>query len=180
MADTGGVLCLDLAPSVSGWALGQPGARLPEFGRWRLPQIGGEGGRYVAFVNILDATLKRSKPSSIVLEAALALPGQTDMMTCRQQLGLRAFVYEAAARHAIPVCEIDVQTVRMEVMGRAGWPKKGQAKIEVVRFCRELGLDLTDHNAADACMLFLWHRRRLTGLGPVAGPLFRERATAKR
>jgi Holliday junction resolvasome RuvABC endonuclease subunit len=168
----GGVLCLDLSLT-TGFAYGMRTDRGPAFGIWKLPRIGGEGARGAYFENTLARMLYDCQPSNLVLEAPLPLPAQTHMKTCEQQLGLRQLAYVEAWRAKVPVSEISALTVRMELMGTARF-RKNEVKAEVMKFIRARGWMVTDHNAADACMLWLWHMRRMTGMPPVAGPLFRE------
>jgi Holliday junction resolvasome RuvABC endonuclease subunit len=172
----GGVLCFDLASHV-GWAYGHLANKLPEAGVWHLPKIGGEGARYAAFNDLLYATLKLLAPSEIVIESALPPLAQTRTETAHQQYKLRGDVKEAGWRRSIAVSEISALTVRMEVMGKAHFPDK-TVKTEVVRFCRDLGMDITSHDAADAVLIWLWHRRRLRGFRGRATPLFRDQEFA--
>jgi hypothetical protein len=167
----GGVLTLDLA-GVVGWAYGPLAAVQPLFGHWPRPKFGGEGAFYAAFDNTLAAKVEECRPSEIVLEAALALPGQTDMRSCRQQLTLRGFCYAEGYRSKTPVSEIDAYTARLEVLGTGRFPR-GEAKREVVAHCRARGIGVSDHNEADAVVLWIWHKQRMTGGLPIAGPLWR-------
>lgn len=169
------MITLDLAPKCVGWAYGPLTQKAPSFGHWLLPKFGGEAARYVALANTLYDTIRLWKPAHMVIERALPPEAQTDRETCENQLGLRAIAIEAAGRHCISRSEVDAWTVRMSILGRASFPGKGQTKLEVMRYLISIGIAITIHDEADAVMLWLWHRRQVTGLGPVAGPLFRDK-----
>jgi Holliday junction resolvasome RuvABC endonuclease subunit len=169
----GGVLALDLSRS-TGWCYGAVGDRSPAFGVWHLPHTGGEGARYAAFENVLAAAMDAWAPGKLVLEAAFslqALANASNIAVARQQLTLRGIAYAEAWRASVPIVEIDSFTVRSEVLGRGRFAKE-TVKREVVQFCRARGWKVPDHNAGDACLVWLWLTNRLRGRPPVAGPLF--------
>jgi hypothetical protein len=167
----GGLLTLDLAGTV-GWAYGPLNAVAPIFGHWDRPRFGGEGALYVAFENTLQDVVEEFGPGRMLLEKPLGLPAQTDMRSCRQQLTLRGFAVAEAHRSSIAVSEIDAYTARLEVIG-TGWFAKGTVKAEVIRHCRARGVMVTDHNEADAVILWFWERQRLLGIPRIVGPLGR-------
>lgn len=171
---SGGVLALDLSRS-TGWCLGHVGQTVPAFGVWHLPSIGGEGARYAAFENVLAEAMDLWAPAAVVLEAAFslqALANASNIAVARQQLTLRGFAYSEAWRASATISEIDSFTVRSEVLGRGRFAKE-TVKREVFQYCRGRGWKVPDHNAGDACLVWLWHTSRLAGLPVVAGPLFR-------
>lgn len=171
--EPGGVLALDLS-SVVGWAYGVLALRHPFFGTWHLR--GAEGERYARFENELEEAIDRWKPSKMVIEKSFTLQAFAEASTYRimaQQMSLRALCYSEGWRTSTVVTEIDAYTVRFEVLGRGAFPKD-QVKTEVVRWCTRRGINVPDHNAGDAVLTWEWHRRRMAGAGPVAGPLFRE------
>lgn len=167
----GPILALDLASTV-GWAAGHVGDLAPSFGTWHLPHMGGEGARYAAFENELAAAMDLLAPSHLVLEAPLPLWAQTTMRVTCQQLTLRGIAYAEGWRASCPVSEVSNEIVRSAILGRARYPK-GTVKHEVVRYCRGRGFKVPDHNAADACLVWLWHTGQLQGVRAIAGPLFR-------
>lgn len=170
----GGLLCLDLASTV-GVAYGHPADRLPVFWSFDLLRTEGEGARYASFENELFDILAALKPAAVVLEAPLPLMAQTRAAICQQQYTLRGISLSECWRASVPVSEVEVDTVRIEILGTARF-RKGQVKAEVVRYCRELGLDLSDHNAGDAVLIWLWRRVRSGARASARpGPLFRDR-----
>jgi Holliday junction resolvasome RuvABC endonuclease subunit len=172
----GGVLTLDLA-GIVGWAYGHTHQRCPIFGRWPLPKFGGEGGRYATLENELAAAMERYHPSAMVIEAPLtfqALLGHSDAATVQQQYTLRGIAYMLGYRYSCPVSEVSADLVRYEILGQSRFPKKGQIKIEVVRWCHRHGMKVPDHNSGDAVLTWEWHRRRVTGRPPAFGPLAAE------
>lgn len=169
----GGILALDLSSYV-GWAYGLTDSATPEFGVWRLPHIGGEGAKYATFENELAAFMLIRQPGSLVLEASLslqALAGVSTIAVARQQLTLRGIAYSEAYRAAIPISEVSSDIVRLAVLGTSRFPKK-QVKYEVVRYCREQGWRVPDHNSADACLVWQWQTMQLRGTRGAAGRLF--------
>lgn len=172
----GGVLALDLSRT-TGWCYGVASDRVPAFGVWILPSVGGEGARYAAFENVLAAAMDAWCPSQVVLEAAFslqALAASSNIAVARQQLTLRGLAYAEAWRAFARISEIDSYTVRSEVLGRGRFAKE-TVKREVIQYCRGRGWKVPDHNAGDACLVWAWHCDRVCGRPRVAGPLFRTR-----
>jgi hypothetical protein len=166
------VLALDLGYRTVGWACGLTTDRDPIFGSWNLPKVGGEGAALAAFENELIAKIDKTEPVKMVCEAMLPLMAQTDMMTFRMQAGLRGIAAKEAWRGSCAFTEIDAWTVRVEVLGRAHFPK-GKVKGECIRYCHEQGWHVLDDHSADAVMVWRWHQMRIGGVRPAAGPLFR-------
>lgn len=172
----GGILALDLSRT-TGWCYGLIGDPMPAFGVWHLPNVGGLGARFAAFDNQIIAAMKAFRPARLILEAPLtfqALLGVSTARVMQQQYTLSGFCYAEAWRCSVPIMEIDSFTVRSEILGQGRFAKDA-VKREVVSFCRKRGWKVPDHNAADACLIWLWLERRLRGAAPVAGPLFAER-----
>lgn len=165
-----GIFALDLGSTV-GWAYGHPGGE-PTFGVWVLPRLGGEGARYASFENELGDALEDLAPRYLILEGHLPLPALNNVAAARQQFGLRAGAYSEAYRASCAVSEVDVHTVRREVMGVSRL-SSDVAKREVLQHCRRIrGWKVTNHNAADALLLWKWMADRMRGDPPVAGPLY--------
>src|SRR3954470_9514869 len=138
----GGILALDLSQT-TGWAYGGIHDRAPACGFWRLPHIGGEGGRYAALENELSAAIEAFEPGQIILEKPLsfqALLGVSTAKVMQQQYTLRGIAYMLAYRFSLPISEIDAHTVRAEVMGSARFAPN-TVKREVVRYCRRAGFN---------------------------------------
>ena len=177
---TGGTLALDLS-SVVGWAYGRPGIDpAPCFGTWPLDpdHVLPEGGRFAAFENELASMMIRTEPTHMILEASFSLEAMYRNSNYRimcQQITLRGIALSEAYRGACGHSEIDPGTVRAEVMGQRRY-SRDTVKREVMRYCRERGWRVPDHNAGDACLLWEWYRMRIAGAPPVAGPLWRHAA----
>jgi len=165
----GGTLALDPAGD-TGWCYGNPhGNEPPYFGTWRLNKES-EGARYASFRNELVAFLKANLPDHVVQESTLNLPAMNNYFAASQAFALRGIVIEETWRgvdlpngkiHPIGRSSIDCHTVRKEIMGMTRLRSKDKPR-EVVMFCRKiLKLNVIDHNAADAVLIWMWHRARL-------------------
>lgn len=169
----GGILALDLS-RWCGWAYGHIGDAAPKFGTIRLSDTL-EEARYCAFEDRIEEMIEAMAPLRLVLEAPLPLPAHTSLMVTAQQLTLRGLARMAAWRASVARSEIDVGTVRLDILGRRYFPKD-QVKREVLRFCLRQGWKVPDHNAGDACLVWLWHVRQCQGVRPASGPLFADAA----
>jgi Holliday junction resolvasome RuvABC endonuclease subunit len=147
----GGVLTLDLA-SIVGWAYGHKGER-PSSGTWILRghQL---GPRFVGFENELIRAIETYRPRLIVMEAPLPPTRQASTFVARQQFGLAAYVEGEGCRAGIDVREMPFDTVRKAVLGRGRFGGTDQAKAAVLAWCRAQGWNPSDHNAADAIVLW--------------------------
>jgi hypothetical protein len=169
------VIALDLSGTV-GIAIGTEGMMLPERTEtWVLAREGGEGARYASFENELAALLGRYQPAHVILEATLPLPAMNNYAAAAQAFGLRAIARAEAWRASASVSEIDVLTVRREVMALPRLSRDA-VKLAVFKFCRKRGIKVESHHAADAALVWMWRAMRLRGDAPVAGPLFMEDA----
>ena len=155
----GGVLCLDLAGTV-GWAYGHLTDHKPSFGVFHLRKDGGEGARYASFENEMIATLNACEPSWLVLEAPLPPMAQTAAISAYQAYTLRGMAISEAWRASVPCSSIDAQAARLEVMGMARPP---DVKKAVMAWCQKRGWLVQHHDAADACILWQWHKQRMRG-----------------
>jgi hypothetical protein len=150
------VLALDLA-RITGWAYGPAAWEVPMFGCWEMPKQGGEGARFAQFENMLIDAIEDWHPGHIICESPLPLPAQINRRTAWQQIGMRAMVFAYAWRCSIPVSEVSADLVRSELIGITRDP---DIKELVKKYCRRHGWMVRDHNAADACMLWAWRRKR--------------------
>jgi len=147
----GGILTLDLA-RVTGWAYGPAGARPQMFGAWDLgPATIGHGVVLAGLADHLGDAFKVHRPSLVVMEAPMPPQAQTSANTARLLLGYCAVVELLCYRWDLQVREAKAQEVRKAVIGRANGLKKG----DILGWCRGRGYRITDHNAADAVVL--WH-----------------------
>lgn len=155
------LLALDLSTQV-GWAVGPIGGE-PICGTWVLPQIGGEGARFASFENVLADAIAVHEPSVMAVEAPLPLPAMNNREVAFQQLGLRAIALSEAYRASASVHESDTYTVRLAVLGTGRFPA-GKVKDAVLAWAKREGIDVPDHNAADAACLWTFYSRRLLAM----------------
>jgi hypothetical protein len=150
------VLALDLA-SVSGWAVGEPGAK-PEHGSIRFASKG--ASHEAIFADAFKwMTIRCSwwKPGLIVWEAPMPTSfnrGRTTSHVTTILYGLPAVIGAAAYLKGIyDIRKANTKDVRMHFIGCS--PKRAKAKPMVMQQCRAMGWDVADDNEADA--LATWH-----------------------
>jgi Holliday junction resolvasome RuvABC endonuclease subunit len=140
-------LALDLATR-TGWALRSAGGAL-QFGFEQLPPAHGEdyGRLFNAYRGWLRGMIAIDRPDWIYFERAMTNEheGQSAAIIL---IGLAAMTLEIAYERKVPWKHIPVSTVRKHFCG------SGKAKKEDVGYrCRQLGYEVSDHNAADAIAL---------------------------
>lgn len=151
------LLSLDLSTH-TGWAVGREG-EAPRHGVWELRDGAVNHGRYFsALAQSLEDAIRVFQPDLVVMEAPL--PHQAKKVqensanVLRVLLGLCAVTEMVCYEHKVKCEEASVIDVRQMVLGRQ--PKDG--KLGVIAFCRSMGWNPKDDNAADA--LLLWEYRQ--------------------
>ena len=158
--EPGGIFALDLSSSV-GWAYGRVDDVQPLTGVWLLPRDKPHGARFAAYENELIDALARFQPGEVIMEAPMRLKAAATRSeaAARHQIGLAAYTEGEWWRHAgQPTYEADVNAVRLNVLGQCRWPSRDEVKPAIVSWCRDMGWNITDHNAGDAAVLW-WYRR---------------------
>ncbi len=149
------VLALDIA-TASGWATDGCAVCPPRFGTWRVPggtaNLGHAIFRFNQWLYEIAATYQ---PDIIAYEAPFMSSGggKTNPQTMFLLIGLCAVAESVAYAHKVRAIQAHVQTVRKHFVGhgRPDNPKK-----VVAARCRQLGWDVRDDNAADACAIWTW------------------------
>lgn len=141
-------LALDLATR-TGWALRSARTGEVQFGFEQLPPAGGEdyGRLFNSYRGWLRGMIAVDRPEWIYFERAMTNEheGQSAAMIL---IGLAAMTLEIAYERKIPWKHIPASTVRKHFCG------SGKAKKPDVGYrCRQLGHEVSDHNAADAIAL---------------------------
>lgn len=161
-APPGGVLALDLS-GVVGLAYGPVELERPLVtAQFALPVLGGRGAKACAAENLLDAIVETYAPDKLVLALPLPLPALNNWDSAYQQFGLAWAAHAAAYRGGCPVSSISEQTVRWELLGREKYRK--DIKAVVLDYCRRQHIQVSGHHAADAAVLWLWHRSHTVGM----------------
>lgn len=159
MPGPGGILALDLS-SWSGWAYGCRNDPQPVSGTWRLAP--GSLGRLLAsFENELEDAITLHRPGLIMAEAPLPPTARSNAATWRQQLSLAGCAECAAYRHSIPFREQAASTMRTLILGTCRFPA-GNSKAVVMAHMDKLGWRVADHNAGDACVVWLYAVKKLS------------------
>jgi hypothetical protein len=149
------ILTLDLSRHC-GWAAGALGS-VPTFGVAELPACakGEEGKQAAAYSDFLGDMIGTFSPALIVMEADCDLHKQNPTQTALQQIGMVYLTSLICFRRKVRCRSQTASDARKGVLGQSRWPQKGMAKDAVLAWCRLMKHDVTDHNAADA--LVLWH-----------------------
>jgi hypothetical protein len=155
MLDVGDhLLALDMA-SLTGYCVGAVGSK-PRFGTWRLRDS--EDHRKRAARNLgcrLRDEFSLQRPMKVFYEAAIAtgamLTKGNSSHSADLLWSLQGAVEGVCGPYGVFTQEANVTTVRKAVMGNG---RPNNPKVAVVEFCRSIGFDVTDHNAADA--IFVW------------------------
>lgn len=156
-APPGGILSLDLSTRC-GWAYGTVACPKPVFSVWRLPAATEAGRQGAAYENELLDAIDQYHPKMVVFEAALPAGAQSHARTAELLIGLAMTTEIACYRHEILVRKEYPQTVRSKVMGPGNGritSKQKEAGV-IVRWLNERGIEVEDHNAADAILQWMY------------------------
>ncbi len=146
----GNVLALDLA-STTGWCMGPLGAR-PRHGAITLRGVE-HVHRQAALRDWIEDQEKIGAPfTAIVVEAAI-IGAFSSQEAERLTIALHGMVELWAYDAEVPFVAIAAGTVRKAILGRGTFPR-GQAKPEVMRWCRAAGFEPRTDDAADAILLW--------------------------
>lgn len=156
-APPGGILSLDLSKHC-GWAYGTPACAKPVFGVWHLPADTEAGRRGAAYENELLDAIDLYRPRFVVYEASLPANAQSHANTAELLLGLAMLTDVACYRHEIEARKEYPQTVRSKVMGKGNGriTTKDKEGGVIVRWLNERGIEVEDHNAADAILQWMY------------------------
>lgn len=184
------ILALDLA-TVSGWAIGSTDSMKPRFGIERFAKRGATPGQVgEAFMVWFSDMTRVEKLDALYVERpmhpSIASKIGTNAETNFILVGLPFLAVTFACARKIPVVAmVDAQDVKASFTGQRRFkdefdPSAGKiiksrevGKRATVARCRQLGLDVQDDNAADACALWFHaagkHNPRIAS---VTTPLF--------
>lgn len=158
-AALGGILALDLSSNL-GWAYAPRSAERPRSGVWELPRAAVDMmATFAAAENRINDAITVHAPSLVVIEAPLPIQAQTDTFTAELMLGLDAIVRLAVWRHEIDCQRVKVGDVRKHATGTVRHGR--DVKAAIVAAVQARGWPITDHNAADAALLWLYARDRI-------------------
>lgn len=164
----GGVLALDLARFV-GVAYGMKHEKIPSHcDTWEMPKHGGHGCIGYSFQETLFKFLEKVQPSHIIMEQYLPIPALNNSVAALQAYGMAYMVYAEAYNQSISVSAIDSLTARREVLGATFMGMTPDArKREILKRIRHKGIDAKRHDAADAAVVWLYHRYATNQTGPL-------------
>lgn len=151
------VLALDLATK-TGWAVGCLND-VPRFGSLRFAREGHSmAAHFAGCAQWLNDMVAVETPRLVVFESPLPTSftfGRTTADTGRWLIGLTAIVEATLYGRGFDVREASVTDVRRFFLGTNNF-KRDDAKLATKRRCIELGWQVGDDNAADACALWLY------------------------
>jgi hypothetical protein len=153
------LVAIDLG-RVTGWAHGPFSAVQPEFGSWPFPAkdpLDAVGARIAALDNTLSRHFDLWSPSHVV--AAEPIPAR-NMGEAIASFGMLGQLRAECWRRQIEILVQPEGTVRKEMLGRGTAPTDAMKDL-VLAWCKANGLDVPDHNAGDACVLWRWARDEL-------------------
>lgn len=157
------LLTLDLA-TATGWCASGPGRELA-FGLLRLSKTGDDIGRFLEeYERWLELVCDEWGFDWIVFESPVLPPSRkdprtgkvqsvTNITTLRKTYGLAAVTELTARRRKIAYAEVHQGTYRKHFIGIGGGRPGKEMKAMAVAMCQALGLDIKDHNVAEAVAL---------------------------
>lgn len=167
------VLAFDLATR-TGWALGEPGQKVPRFDSIRFASPGASHqALFAGALTWFSTFLKTERPDRIVYELPMRYrKGKSRAGNDEIAYGLPAILQAVAHLRGIyDIRYADVPKVRTHFIGYNA--KREVAKRATVRRCRQMGWDVPDDNAGDACAIWLYQCSFLDDRDAIrATPLF--------
>lgn len=143
-----------------GWAHGPLGAVVPLCGYWQLPAKDDHdvvGARIANLENTLIAAFDEWQPGYVVMAEGFISRSRSD---AESTLGMVGQVRAECWRRRISFRVQPEGTVRREMLGRGSGPSEVM-KALAMAWCRRLGIEAHDHNAADSAVLWKWTRDEL-------------------
>lgn len=169
-----GILALDVALTV-GFAYGHKEMDAPDWGVWVLPGHICRGAAIAALEEKLEEFIEAQQPALIAYEAPLPPNLQTDASSAFILLSLAGAVEASASRYGVRVISRSSTTYRTAVIGRARLtdeekrlrhPRLSVKTAIVAPWVKAQGWDISDHNAADAAVVWAYEvGRRHPGFG---------------
>lgn len=150
---------LDVA-AVTGWAIGPIEAIKPQTGVWPLPatdRLDVIGARIAALENTLGPWLDFWKPAMVV--TAEPFPTR-NLGEAEAMAGLRGAVRSECWRRRIEFRWQPESTVRAQTIGKGRGDTKTMKRL-AMDWCRAMGIEVADNNAADSAIMWHWTRNRM-------------------
>ena len=147
------VLALDLAAR-TGWAVGRSNAA-PVFGAVRVG-MEDDSRSFVALERLIVDLAEKHGVDALASEAPFFAQTNSTFATVERLHGYKAIMLLVAGRLRLPFALAPVASIRKTFIGRS---PKGEGKAAVIAECQRIGLDVTDHNVADAIAVWYWAHR---------------------
>jgi hypothetical protein len=155
------ILALDIATRM-GWALGAPGT-VPSTGSVTFgSNDASNGARFHHAAQWAVKMFNENDVDILTIEDQLSPQAFKHRQAAKLLYGFPAVIKERAYERGIYDVERSVADVRGLFIRRRHL-KSADAKAAVMRRCRQLGWDVCDHNAADACALWAYECSLLKG-----------------
>lgn len=152
-------MALDQSPTATGWAIGVPCARPKEFGLFRMDPWGHHIGRRLnTYATWLFNMLVSNSITHLFMEKPINIEGwEKREAVDRQQIMLEGFTESVADSACVDLSEIDCGDMRERFIGTKRAPPNFPGKMSrewfkdaALRRCALDGLDVVDHNVAEA------------------------------
>lgn len=150
------LLALDISKSC-GWAFARDWAQ-PSFGVKEFPRGDhvDEGRVFSLFRDWLHDMLTLHNVNLLLYEAPIH--GVNDMRTTFVLIGMAAHAESVCHDRGVRVYQEAASVIRKHFVGKGRAGKKGNIKDDVGYRCRQLGWQVSDHNAADALAALAYAR----------------------
>lgn len=152
-------MALDQSPTATGWAVGVPGRKPEAFGLFRMDSWGEQIGRRLnTFGEWLFNTLSAHRITHLFFEEEINVEGWDKRKEVDHQQTMMIGIIEAMADNcSIDLAKISVDDMRERWIGTKRAPPNYPGKMSrdwlkdaAIRRCAMDGLDVNDHNVAEA------------------------------
>lgn len=147
------LLALDLSSVAIGWAA-FVGRELAAAGTWRIDRAGQRGHRWARFRRNLTTAVATAGPRAVAYELVAGWPAKSGSAAPVAYGGAKAVMeLVVVGEYDLPLIPIHTADVKIAAVGKGGG--KGTDKAAILEAARRRwpGLEIPDHDAADAAFV---------------------------